>query len=703
MTRPLKVLFIWHHHQPYYKTDGTFLMPWVRMHGIKDYWDMVRMLDDYPGIRQVFNFAPSLLEQMRDYLDGTATDAAFLLSMKDPKEFSEADKLAALKTFFLANEARMIRRYPRYSELLNRRGPVRSDKDIYAVKDKFDAQDYRDLQVWWNLAWVGEYSRFDPPFRHYLDKGKGFSELEKRALLKAHRDIIARITPHHVAAAKRGQIELAVSPFYHPILPLLCDTNIAVAANARATLPEKRYRYPQDAGRQIKSALDFGRKTFGMKVSGMWPSEGSVSNAALKLISANGVSWVATDEAILQKSLTKGGKNISAGFPEKYFAYNFAGGEKPLKMFFRDHSLSDKIGFVYSGWGPDDAARDFISSLLKIRESITTEFGEAALDYAVVPVILDGENAWEFYQSDGKDFLRTLYYLLEREERLTTTLPSEVRVSRRNQIDYVEPGSWINANFDIWIGQQEDNRAWDLLHDARAEFQKRAPGLAGRKRDLAIKELMIAEGSDWCWWYGDDHKSVQAAEFDELFRYHLKQTYSLLGLAPPSNLDEPIKRRLEQLSYRPPLRAITPTIGKEKSEQEWEKAGFVEPEDPSSAMQKTGIQIRRVRFGSDRNNMYLRIETTQPISSCRLVVEFFTPQAITIEVGESIMLKTRSRSSRDQIELQYSIGEHVEIRIGLTRGKSEEAAFGVSLYDQNLLIDSLPRQGLAKFSLVSSS
>lgn len=675
-------------------------MPWVRMHGIKDYWDMVRMLDDYPGIKQTFNFAPSLLEQIEDYLSGKTTDEAYLLSIKDPSEFSEEEKIKALRTFFFANPERMIRRYPRYAELLSKRGAVRSEVDLYSAKGRFTIEDFRDLQVWWNLVWVGEYSRYDKPFKYYLDKQSGFTEEEKRKLLAAHLDIMARIIPHHVKAIKRKQIEVSVSPFYHPILPLLCDTDIATAANPSTTLPKSRFKHPEDAENQIQSALGYGKKVFGHRPEGMWPSEGSVSDAAMKLIAQSGISWIATDEAILHKSLMKSGKPISKNFLEKYFPYSYTGGAKHVKMFFRDHALSDKIGFVYSHWSPDDAAHDFVSNLLGIREAIIHSYGESGLSSAVVPVILDGENAWEFYQSDGKDFLRTLYYVLENEAKLKTVLPSEISVKKDNHLRHVEPGSWINGNFDIWIGHEEDNKAWDLLYDARLAYEKHLDKLSAKARAKAFKEISICEGSDWCWWYGDEHKSAQAAEFDALFRHHVEQVYEIIGIKPPAILETPIKRKVEHLSYRQPVGIITPGMGKAAVAEEWKNAGYVEQEQQTGAMQQSGMQIKRLWFGNDKSSIYLMIQATRPLSSEKVIVEFFSPIRLTLEVGSDIALRAERTKDEDSISVHYARGGEIRIKLTIGKTKSEDATLAVSIFDSENHVDSLPRQGVAKFAVI---
>ncbi len=682
-------------------------MPWVRMHGIKDYWDMVRILDDYPEIKQVFNFTPSLLVQIEDYLENRATDIAYNLSSKNPESFTNQDKIDALKTFFLANSERMVKRYPRYAELLERRGNVRNDTDMDLAIQNFTPQDFRDLQVWWNLSWVGEYSRFDPPFKYFLEKQRDFSEEEKIKLLKAQMEILKKIIPYHVKAMKRRQIEVSISPFYHPILPLLCDTDAGIEANPKAKLPERRFRYPEDADHQVKAALAYAKKIFGVLLHGMWPSEGSVSTDALKILAENKIDWTATDELILQKTLEKSGKPIGSDFTRKYFAYNFKAGKNLTKVFFRDHNLSDLIGFVYSHWSPDDAAKDFISRLHRIRESIVANLGSELLKYAVVPIILDGENAWEYYQSDGKDFLRTLYFLLSNDSQIMTTLPSDVKVKSENSLNSIEPGSWINGNFDIWIGQDEDNRAWNLLDHARETFEKTSKKLTANLREKAFREIMIAEGSDWCWWYGDDHKSTQADKFDELYRYHLKQVYTILGTDPPQELDEPIKSKAEipfaemdHHSCRQPVQMISPKFDQGEDEKQWTSAGIAE--HAAGSMQKTGMLIKRILFGNDNERIYLRIETSQRVTNERIVIIFSSPNRTTIEL-ENRNLKLRVEDSFDDVQRKFSanflIGESIQISLGCKEIKPNETSLGVSIYNGSNLLDSLPQQGVISFKL----
>ncbi len=675
-------------------------MPWVRMHGIKDYWDMVRILDDYPNIKQTFNFAPSLLEQIREYLENGITDVAYNLSLKNPDSFTGDDKILALKTFFLANTERMVKRYPRYAELMNKRGVIHNDGDFAVSSSRFTPQDFRDLQVWWNLAWIGEYSRFDPPFKFYLEKQRDFTEADKSNLLKSQIDILRRIVPHHVMAAERGQIEISTSPFYHPILPLLCDTDIAREASGDTTLPTIRFKHPEDAGDQIKSALDFCEHVFGFRPAGMWPSEGSISDETLALMSRNKVKWTATDELVLKKSLICEGRKIRDSFTEKYFAYRLGTDRSNAKIFFRDHTLSDLIGFVYSRWSPDDAANDFILRLLKIRDTIKGESGEKGLASAVVPIILDGENAWEFYQSDGKDFLRTLYYRLTNEPRLRTVLPSEIKTSPENSLRHIVPGSWINGDFKIWIGHPEDNRAWDLLSKARATLEKDSMNKSSASTAAAYREIKIAEGSDWCWWYGDEHKSPQSTEFDQLFRHHLKQVYVLLGLNPPVELDEPIKRK-PGVFYRQPKRMVTPKFDKPDRDEQWKDAGFMEQTESVGAMQRVGARVRRVCFGNDSSNIYIRIDTSVKISSESIQIRLNSNPEIVFEVGSDFAFRVPNPDGDLEFAGRCLIDDTLQLAISRRMLRTaEEASLTVAIIEDNKMVDLFPAQGTAKFAVV---
>ncbi len=670
------------------------------MHAIKDYWDMVRILDDYPQIKQAFNFSPSLLEQIQDYALHDAKDEAYILSEKDPLKFTDDERVRALKIFFLANTERMIRRYPRYAELHDKLIASSTGSMRDTPQANFNEQDFRDLQVWWNLAWIGEYSRFDPPFKMFLDKQRNFTEEEKYLLLRSQVDIIRKIIPHHVAASKRGQVEMAVSPYFHPILPLLSDTDVALKANKRASLPHIRFKQPEDASRQIETAIAYAKQLFGRIPRGMWPSEGSVSDAALRIIAENNVRWVGTDETILRNTLAVGSPGLDDKFLERYFAYNYLSGKQKLKIFFRDHGLSDLIGFSYSRRGPDEAAQDFVNRLLSIRGSLANAYGDKVFQFAVVPIIMDGENAWEFYQSDGKDFLRTLYYLMSNDSRLKTVLPSEVKVMNANFLKHVEPGSWIDGNFNIWIGDTEENQAWEMLYQTRVAFDKYVAGKDRNARDEAYRELMIAEGSDWFWWYGSKHQSPEKQEFDQLFRYHIRRVYSFLGVPVPAAAEQPISRSFSEPTSKQPTRRITPRFDAPEGEAQWEGAGFVEHGITHGAMQKTGVALKRISYGNDEKNIYLKIDTTNEVSAESVIIELVSPDSVTIEIGDKICLRREGRVTGKLPSIRYLVGDTIWLAIGIYNLKSDEAAFTVSVRDGKEVLDCVPEQGTIGFKLI---
>ena len=408
-------------HQPCYKDpfSGIYTLPWVRLHGVKDYLDTLKILEKYPDLRQTFNVVPSLLEQLNDYVTNNATDRHLQLTLKAPRDLTEEEKLFVIEYFFLANWDTMIKPYPRYYELLVKRGLRYSKSDIGRTVRYFNDQDIRDLQLLFNLTWIDPMFRESDPFlRGLVEKQRDFSEEDKTLLINKQFDILRQVIPEYRKLAELGQIEISVSPYYHPILPLLCDTNSARIAMPNVRLPKKRFSHPEDAVQQIKMGTDFFEKSFGYRPVGMWPSEGSVSEEVASAIQAEGFRWVATDEEVLARSLQRSlrsGDGNPIDPAALYKPYYHSG----LSLFFRDHKLSDQIGFVYSGWSPERAVSDFLERLTKIKDELPN--GQPH----VVPVILDGENAWEYYQNDGHDFLNLLYRTLTYDKRFKTVTMSE--------------------------------------------------------------------------------------------------------------------------------------------------------------------------------------------------------------------------------------------------------------------------------------
>lgn len=634
-TLPLRVAFLWHQHQPYYKNPQTGLydMPWVRFHGTKDYLDMILIMKEFPELRQTINLVPSLLLQLEDYVHNGAQDNVDALSWIPADQLSDQQRRAILDNFFLANRQTMIQPYPRYRELHTRY----QDKSRFLSPEEmvksFSEQDFRDLQVWYNLTWIGRESRKRPAVARLFEKGRDFSEEDKQSLFQATRKILADIIPTHRRMWESGQLELTTSPFYHPILPLLIDQRVARESDPSIQLPRRLFRHPEDAEAQLKRGLDYFARLFGRRPAGVWPSEGSVSEAAVDLIARQGVQWLATDEGILARSL---GSEFS--HPRIYAVYQWNRAGKPVHLFFRDHYLSDAIGFVYSQWDQEKAVQDFINRLHGVRNKILASGGEEALQQAVVSVILDGENCWEYYPEDGRPFLRALFTALLEDPLITTVTFSQAleEVNQRPVLQRIHPGSWINSNFNIWIGSEEDNRAWELLKSTRdfmIQMEKEGRGDA-ETRSRAWEYIYVAEGSDWCWWYGDEHSSAQDLEFDRLFRENLMQVYQLFHQEVPAELFQTIKQvHFDRFASLRPRGFITPELdGQVSSFFEWLGAAVYEgSKAPQTAMHQVSRIIDKLHVGFDARNLYLRIDFHEaPGPDAEFVLSVKVPHQLTV-------------------------------------------------------------------------
>jgi alpha-amylase/alpha-mannosidase (GH57 family) len=516
----LYLAFIFHMHQPYYKdllslrTD----LPWVRLHGTKDYLDMVEILKDHPLIKQTFNLVPSLIEQVQDYTNGNIKDKFLELSYKNANDLTPQEKTFILQNFFSINAERVIALFPRYYELYFKK---RADRE-------FNSQDFLDLQVFFNLAWIDPCLRQKyPELKYILSKARFFSEEDKQLVLGKHTEILEEIVPAYKRFADSGQIELTLSPYYHPILPLLYSTNLAKEANPKTVLPKIKFAYPQDAQAQVEEALGFFKKTFGINPKGMWPSEESVCEHILPMLIRSGLNWIVTDEGILFKSLKIKKRNTGL----IYQPHRLSREEGELNIIFRDRNLSDLIGFQYHYWKTEDAVADLLGHL----ERIALVFKNRDI---LVTLAMDGENAWEYFPNDGHDFLNLLYQRLSESKSISTTTVSEYleKFPAQRQIKRLAAGSWIYSEFGKWIGNPYKVRAWEYLARARKELE----GLTDTNNidmELALKQIHIAEGSDWFWWYGEDPEG----EFDILFRMQLANFYTIIGKDIPDYLKTPLK------------------------------------------------------------------------------------------------------------------------------------------------------------------
>ncbi|MGA3186650.1 MAG: glycoside hydrolase family 57 protein [Bryobacteraceae bacterium] len=577
--------FLWHMHQPFYKDlwTGEYKLPWTRLHAMKDYAGMVEILGEFPRIHQTFNLVPSMVAQIEEYAEGKASDPFLTCALTPAEELTEAQRNFILKYFFQVHLERIVHRYPRYREL-------------HEKHDTFSIQDFRDLQIYNQIAWFDEdLLARDQELQALIRKGRDFSREDQLMVARKESEALKRVLPVYREYAAKGQIEISTTPFYHPILPLVCDSDIARVAHPGVPLPA-RFQYPGDAKVQLERARSYMEEKFGVRPQGVWPSEGSVSDDALELAAQCGFTWSGTDNGVLARTLGHG-----AGAYETYRAYAWKQRGHEMRMLFRDHYLSDLIGFTYSRMGAAEAAEHFLH---QIRQS-------AAGTAGLVPIILDGENAWEWYEANGRPFLRELYRRISEDPQMEALTVSEALAKfPAEPLQGIFPGSWINANFDVWIGAEEDNLAWEYLLAARRAYDD-AKNVPEERRKLAYEELLIAEGSDWNWWYGPEHGSDNRPEFDELYRDHLKNVYRGLGLAPPAELSRPILKGFGEGEHlEAPVNAIHPVMdGEVTSHFEWLGAGRYRPDPRSGAMHSESLAgAQEMFYGWDDANLYIRLD-----------------------------------------------------------------------------------------------
>jgi alpha-amylase/alpha-mannosidase (GH57 family) len=603
------ICFVWHMHQPFYKDliSGEYHLPWTRLHALKDYYGMVKVLDDFPTVRQTFNLVPSMMVQIGEYAAGKAADPFLRAAVTPAESLTEEQYALILRYFFQAHPSRMIRRFPRYGELYDAWLATASEERTR--REFFTPQATRDLQVLSQIAWFDEeFLDGDAEVRYLAGKARDYTIEDQALMARKQQQIIASVLPVYREFARRGQIEISTTPFYHPILPLICDTQIAAVANPGVPLPTP-FRYPDDAREQLVRARDYMEADFGIAPRGLWPSEGSVSDQAFTIAADTGFHWTATDNGVLTRTL-----NHLAGTDETYRPYLWRQDGRELRVIFRDHFLSDLIGFVYSRMGAEEAAIHFLD---RIRENCQRFLARG--EDALVPVILDGENAWEHYDKNGRPFLRKLYRLIsERSDIEALTVSEALRRVRPRELQGIFPGSWINANFDVWIGFDEDNRAWEMLLEARRLYESVIAGPEGaalpeEAKSLAFEELLIAEGSDWCWWYGPHHHTENRQEFDRLFRSHLANVYHALGKIPPAALSRPILRTFTEAVHIHPASHIEPQIdGAVTSYFEWMGSGVYRPDSRPGSMHGRQSPLRELRYGVSDDTLFLRFDF-QPI------------------------------------------------------------------------------------------
>jgi alpha-amylase/alpha-mannosidase (GH57 family) len=613
----LRLILLWHQHQPFYKdlVTGEYRLPWVRLHALKDYYGMVKLLDEFPNVHQNFNLVPSLITQIQDYVAGTAQDPFFEVAAKPARDLTLQQRKFALQYLFQANPGNLIGRYPRYWELRERfreHGYSAEKAEKY-----FEPQHFTDLQVLSQMAWFDEFFLEDNDVVALIKKERYYTLEDQEFVIARERELLGKVLPAYADAAKKGSIEISATPFYHPILPLVSDTNAGAASTPGLPLPQNRFRHPEDAREQLVRALDLHQQVFGVRPQGVWPSEGSVSEETLAIAHSLGINWMATDEGVLGRSTgvsfdRDGNGRLPAHLAERlYNIYRYENGSTAMHMVFRDHTISDLIGFVYSGMDPRDAAGHLLHNIKEAAQPVLARGQDA-----VVSVILDGENAWEYYPKSGREFLRRFYDALEREAGLEAVTVAEATTRHRNfsPLKSLVPGSWIHANFNVWIGAPEDNRAWDYLYHAREFYAQNAARASKAQQRLAFEEILIAEGSDWNWWYGPEHHSANDHDFDELYRRHLSNIYQALGAAPPDYLSHPITAGEVRPAFTPQTAYIHPRVSGDKIRYfEWMGAAVFTADQRAGAMHGKQFLLDSVYAGIDSAFVYGRLDFAGPV------------------------------------------------------------------------------------------
>ncbi len=550
----------WHMHQPDYRDiiSNEYVLPWTYLHAIKDYSDMAFHLEANPTARVTFNFVPILLEQLEDYSQqfkqNAIRDPLLALLVEDNLAgISHVQCHLIVQSCFKSHHEKMLSPFPHYQRLLQLYQlvePMMVDDQFHYLSGQYKA----DLLMWYHLAWCGEsLRRNNAVVQALMTKGVLFTLEDRRQLFNVIGETISQLIPRYKALMLNKQIEISTTPYYHPILPLLLDFKSALDAMPEAPLPEHaQYNGGQSrAVTHVLSAKKSHAAHFGVVPRGMWPAEGGVSHAALSLMAEHGVEWTATGQAVLANSLLKSQLSAADKHEYLYQPYRITNGEHDILCFFRDDQLSDKIGFEYAKMHSSDAVSDFIQALEHIQQANTPK--NATEKANVVSVILDGENAWEYYPYNGYYFLSELYAALANHPDIEMTTFSDM-VDLYQSSEYqtkglsapvlpqVAAGSWVYGTFSTWIGSKDKNLAWDLLCAAKKIYDTVLSNSNLDVDQLAAceRQLAICEGSDWFWWFGDYNASDSVASFDQLYRRNLINLYMLLQQAVPAVLYQSI-------------------------------------------------------------------------------------------------------------------------------------------------------------------
>lgn len=597
--KKLSIAFYWHMHQPVYQLSpqSDYLMPWVRLHAIKDYLDMALICENFKNIKLNFNLVPVLIDSLVDYGENNFHDIHSRLTVKNVEDLSDDDKEFIINNFFDANYHSMILPNDEYNRLYQKYQSGNAN-DI----NVFSNQEYSDLMALFNLVWFDPiYKNKYPELKKIIKKKKNYTLEDRIKIIDIQRDIIRKIIPEYKKLSDAGKIEITTSPYYHPILPILLDIK-DIKKSRDSSLPTN-LKTELDAKMQTQMALDKMEKLFGKRPKGIWPSEHCISPKELDMFKELGVQWTISDEGILSNSIKMEFPRDFRGYQEDPYhilkTYNYNG----VNLIFRDSLIPNLISFEYPSHNCEGAANDLYDRIKVVQSKLLS----SPDDNHLLTIAMDGENCWENYTSDGSTFLSAIYSLIENDPTLETVLISDYieKDNNKKNLNKISSGSWINRNFKLWIDEPLKNLAWTYLKQVRddfADFVKHNP--YNPNIEDARRELFICEGSDWFWWYGEPNDSGRDNIFDYIFREHLKNIYKFLDLEIPEYLDIPLLSAITKPS-RYPKGEFTPIIdGKAKDDESWLNAGCIKI--PDGPVLKEDKFYDRICFGYDKDNLYFR-------------------------------------------------------------------------------------------------
>ncbi len=686
MQKELSLAFVWHFHQPNYQTqpNGIKLMPWARLHAIKDYLDMLIILDKFPNLKLNFSIVPTLIDTIEDYAYNDGHDIHSKLTITPTEELTDDDKLYILNYFFDANYENLISKNPRYNELYNKRY---SNSEI-GIND-FSLQEYADIMMLFNLVWFDPiWKNVYPELKEFEKKGSNYNLEDRKKLIELNRKIIKQIIPTFKKYQDDGRIEILTSPYNHPILPILINPKDLKTPFLKHQLPDCKISLIVDAKDQIKMALDKIKNTFGREPQGIWPSEHCISQKTLDLLANLGVKWVITDESVLSNSLEKEFvRDFRGCYEDPYdvcslYLYKTKQ-DKEINLIFRDSVIPNLIGFEYPHHDSILCANDLFDRIKTVHDKLKNSPDKKH----ILTIAMDGENSWETYPEDGSLFLERLYSLINEDKNIKTVLISDF-VSQNKKIakplKKVAPGSWVNQEFQLWIAEPTKNLAWKYLVQARNDLKEaeKSGRLTKEQIKAAKSEIYIAEGSDWFWWYGEPNNSGQDHIFDFMFREHLKNVYTIMERPIPSYLEMPLMSFMGK-PLRTPKRQITPLInGMVKDNDEWLQAGCIDiPDGP--VIQENKI-LNRIYFGTDKDNLYIRFDINKYLLDSKESYKEYFSIYIYIKVFNDLLALTspsRTTNKKDFIHPILLDGYTHEVKFAVTSNRKYPLQFSTAVKD----------------------